>query len=177
MPEPIEMRYFKWLCSEIDDPRQGRRVARYKKLLVQLQAFEFHWSIPGDDNRYEDCLDLRLDFLSTKFVSHNEPFAHELGYSTLEVLVAFSRRASFQTDLSERWWFWVLVENLGLIDFRDDSYPGDETIERILERFVFRTYTRKGHGGLFPLRDSKRDQRDVEIWYQFFEYLDENGID
>jgi len=176
MSEPLEVLYFNWLCSEINDPRQSRRGAIYTRLLVRLQAFEFIWLVSGDDNRYEDCHDLRLDFLSSRFLPSNEPFVHELGYSVLEVLVAFSRRASFETDLSGRDWFWRMISNLGLYEFTDNLYPGDRTVDRILERFVFRTYTRKGHGGLFPLEYSKRDQRKVEIWYQFFAYLDENNI-
>jgi hypothetical protein len=36
---------------------------------------------------------------------------------------------------------------------------------------IWRTYDRRGHGGLFPLQRSNRDQRRVEIWYQLSEYL------
>jgi hypothetical protein len=46
-----------------------------------------------------------------------------------------------------------------------------------LETFVWRNYDRKGVGGIFPLYRSRRDQRRVELWYQFNEYIEEYGID
>ena len=37
-----------------------------------------------------------------------------------------------------------------------------------------REYSDNGHGGLFPLKNPKKDQRKVEIWYQMTEYINEN---
>ena len=44
----------------------------------------------------------------------------------------------------------------------------------ILNKIIDRGYSRRGVGGLFPLKYSKNDQRKVELWYQMHSYLIEN---
>jgi hypothetical protein len=63
-----------------------------------------------------------------------------------------------------------------LDEYRQVSPSDEPTIKRVLDEFIFRTYTSLGHGGLFPLSDSLYDQRKVEIWSQLFEYLWDQGV-
>jgi hypothetical protein len=60
---------------------------------------------------------------------------------------------------------------LGLEDFNDAFLTDTDLIEDILDQFIWRTYDYNCNGGLFPLDDPKDDQRNVEIWYQFANYL------
>lgn len=75
-------------------------------------------------------------------------------------------------------YFWQMVKNLGLYQYDDASYgsilDAGEKVRMILNIFLNREYRYSGEGGLFPLADPDRDQRDVEIWYQMNAYLQEN---
>jgi len=93
------------------------------------------------------------------------------------MLIAFSRVAEFETDESAKNWFWVMLTNLGLSTVNDATPINEKALHDVIEQFVFRTYNRRGHGGLFPLTHTKKDQREVEIWYQFNEYLFELDYD
>jgi hypothetical protein len=92
------------------------------------------------------------------------------------MLVGFAQRAAFQTDMPVRDWFWKMIENLRLDDYRQISAGDDLEIQSRLDTFIWRTYTRDGSGGLFPMRRPKDDQRKVEIWYQFCEYVQAESL-
>jgi len=67
-----------------------------------------------------------------------------------------------------------LINNLGLQDCHDAGFIA-EYVEDVTHAVIWRTYNENGNGGLFPLRDSDQDQRQVEIWYQLSAYLLENS--
>lgn len=171
--EPIESAYFNWLCAKVSRPDVH---IRYWKLLQELHHTEFVWTVdaPMDENRAEDGLDLRREFVET---THNEPdpsWAY-LGCSILEMLIAFSRRAEFVTERRSRDWFWECLKNLGIDHLSDGVFDGHD-VTGILERVIWRQFEYNGEGGLFPLHDPPEDQRKVEIWYQFCEYLVDHEI-
>jgi hypothetical protein len=68
------------------------------------------------------------------------------------------------------------MTNLGLEEYRHVARSDRRVIEDILDIFVERKYDPNGYGGLFPLRCPKHDQREIEIWYQFNEYLEDQGL-
>jgi hypothetical protein len=96
-----------------------------------------------------------------------------LGCSMLELLIALSRRLSFEAEGEPRDWFWHMLENLDLEQFNDQEYNDlyAKGIDKLLDQVIWRTYFPDGSGGIFPLREPKEDQRDVEIWYQLSAYL------
>lgn len=169
--EHIETLYFDWLCS-----KTGTESLDYQLLLNKLHSYDYVWIIPGDDNRAEDCYDLRLAFFREYSLDFIPEIIDDPRKSVLEVLVAFSSRASFASGMSPEEWFWIMMRNLNLIHFPDELYSelADEEIDQILHTFVWRLYDSRGHGGLFPLRRTMHDQTKVEIWYQFSEYLVNN---
>lgn len=171
MDEPIEVLYFNWLCAKV--LIQGNK--NYYDLMQILYSTEFVWIVPGDENREEDGLELRQDFLRETQLDYDPGWFSE-PCSVLEVLIAFAHRASFQTDLPEYDWFWHFLTNLKLNEYRRISKRDIPEIEEILYVFIWRTYDAYGDGGLFPLRTPKEDQRKVELWYQFFEYLEDQGL-
>lgn len=170
MDEPIEHEYFNWLYSQVSDayPPALYRVS----LLGELYKIEYYWLIEGDDNRFEDGMELRRDFLEETGIDSDILFLGD-GCSVLEMLIAFSRRAAWQTEESPREWFWVMIDNLGLLELDETVDKNCEQLNEIVDVFLSRTYGSNGSGGLFPLRHTLNNQRKVEIWYQFSEYLHE----
>lgn len=171
MAEPIEDAYFGWLCAKV----RKARSPIYDDLFRILHGREFVWRVAGDRNRVDDGRELRDHFLREKRLRKEGPWYSE-PCSILEMMVAFSERAYFQTERKAKDWFWDFVANLMLDDFRHVTQADVPYIEDILHAFVWRTYEPSGHGGMFPLRWPKRDQREVEIWYQFCDYLEDQGM-
>lgn len=172
--EPIESSYFKWLCAKVMKSGARTPSQTYWKLLQLLHNTEFVWVEAMDENRAEDGKDLRHEFANTTQVEEDPSWAH-LGCSILEMLIAFSRRASYVTERRSRDWFWEMLKNLGIDHVTDAVFDGHDVIG-ILDQFVWRTYDYNGLGGLFPLQDPPHDQRKVEIWYQFCDYIVEQGM-
>lgn len=168
--EPIEEVYFNWLYSKVASVDVPTPSLTYLGLLRELHSIEFVWLVSGDDNRAEDGIDVRKEFLIQSHLE-DDPYWMSMGCSVLEMLIAFSRRAEFETDLSVRHWFWIFMGNLGLDDLTDAATGVARKVENTLDPFLWRTYLRDGRGGLFPLRNAEHDQREIEIWYQFCEWL------
>ena len=57
----INYDYYEWLISQIDIPN-GKS---YNDLFEKMHNLEFVWTVPNDDNRVEDGLDLRIECLGT----------------------------------------------------------------------------------------------------------------
>jgi hypothetical protein len=166
-----EQEYYGWLVSQIE-VEYGRRTSKqYDGLFTWLYQKEFVWVIANDDNRVEDGLDLRTEFLGG---GHYDVL--QQGVSILEVLVALSRRLAFNADGDASKWAWQLVVNLGLDKKSDPLTTRDEDeIEDILEKMIWRQFSNDGQGSFFPLKDAKEDQTKIEIWYQMSAYINENS--
>ena len=173
--EPIEEEYFNWLYAKVAYEMNPTPSLRFYDLLRILHRTEFVWILSGDDNRAQDGLDIRREFLREAFLPSQTHWM-TIGCSVLEMFIAFSRKAEFETDTDARSWFWIFLRNLGLDDLSDAVGFPPERVSEVLEAFIWRTYHRTGRGGLFPLRHPREDQRQVEIWYQFYAYLQENEI-
>lgn len=177
MKEPFEELYFKWLYRQVAPLRQKNPVRTYWSLLRQLHAKEFEYFVPNDDNRAEDGRYLRYEFLDN-LPPHDQHAPHRWmrsSCSMLEMLIALSRRLSFDGGGASSAWFWHTIDNLGLRGCNDATPCSSVEIDRVLERVIRRTYDRNGSGGLFPLKNSDVDQRKVEIWNQMNYYLIERG--
>lgn len=172
MKRPLDEPYFDWLCAKVTIG-EGPTPAYYELLHI-LYDTEFVWIIVGDDNRAGDGRDLRVEFLRESRLG-NDSVWFDVGCSILEMLIALSRRAEFQTEISSVEWFWKFLTNLNLTEFDDDSISY-EAVSEILYNFVWRTYDYDGSGGLFPMSNPPEDQTGVEIWYQFSEYLVDQGM-
>lgn len=166
MAEPIEESYFNWLCAKVLAPRDKR----YRDLLVMLHRTEYVWVLIEDRNRAEDGLELRTYFLNESRLPNDRNW-FTVGCSVFEMLLAFADRAAFQTEISREDWFWVFIKNLGLEKYEQVLPSDTQDIDDILYEFVWRTYDIDGGGGIFPLRWASRNQKEVEIWYQFCDYL------
>jgi hypothetical protein len=161
----IEQDYFEWLVSQIDI--RGNRT--YFGMLERLHNTEFVWTVPNDDNRVQDGLDLRDEFLEGK-----KGGLENRGASVLEVLIGLSRRVAFTAGGEPPGWAWQLLKNLRLNKCSDPfTTQKANRVEEILEALIWRTYQINGEGGFFPLEWAKDDQTKVEIWYQMNAYVNE----
>lgn len=159
-----DRKYYDWLVSQIDIPVGNPNT--YNDLFTKMHNWEFTWTVARDDNRVHDGADLRDEFLNGR--------SHFFGYgvSILEVLIALSRRLEFIAAGAAQDWAWQLLENLKLNKASDplNGKKADKA-DDILYALVWRTYSRDGQGGFFPLVSAKEDQRKVEIWYQMNAYV------
>lgn len=168
----VNSNYFEWLCSKV---RYMDFEVSYFSLMKDLYKFKFVPIVSNDIRRCSDALELRREFVTEYGFQHSH-FAR--GYNVLEVLISVASRMEY--ELSDNFGedrfvdkcFWELIRNLGLDQYDDDAYS-ERMVRTILERFVNRKIDRKGNGGIFPMVDTKVDQRNVELFYQMQEYLKE----
>lgn len=175
---PLDELYFTWLYSQVGSTDLANPTKTYWELLKCMHETEFAWFVPNDDNREVDGRALRDEFLEIESIASVDDHWMRLGCSILEMLIGLSRRLAFEAEGSEESWFWRLIRNLGLqncTDYRDGRPFPNEKVEVVLHDFMWRLYQPDGHGGLFPLENPARDQRNVEIWYQMSAYLLERG--
>jgi len=162
----LDYNYYEWLISQIRSPRKRT----YKDLFSRMHNLEFVWFVPNDDNRMQDALELREEFLY-----ENDGSSQRLSLkwvTFLEVLVALSRRVAFTGGGDAESWAWRLIKNLHLEKMSD---PVTETkarrIDDTLYTLIWRTYSASGRGGFFPLKFPTKDQTKLEIWDQMNAYI------
>jgi hypothetical protein len=165
-PTQIDVEYYEWLKGQVEIPN-GKS---YNDLFERMHNLEFVWTVPNDDNRVQDGLDLRYEFLRERGLEFNT--TELTGVTVLEVLIALSRRVAFTGGGEPEQWAWRLMKNLRL---HKSSDPLGETklarVNDILDTLIWRTYERDGRGGFFPLNHPDEDQTKVEIWFQMNKYV------
>ena len=171
MSAPLDELYFRWLYSQVADPEVINPYATHWRLLRVLYTKEFLWHVPNDDNRIQDGKDLRFEFAGDQRIDEGWL---DLPCSMLEILIALARKLAFEADGRPAGWFWTMMTNVDLTQYSDRRRFSDEMIHEVLDRIIFRSYNYSGEGGLFPLKEADRDQREVELWYQMCAYVLEN---
>jgi hypothetical protein len=171
--DAIDREYFKWLYSQVASVYIRNSARTHWKMLRQFFTKEFVWFVPNDDNRIQDGKDLRYEFLQEEDIDNPGETWLDMPCSMLELLVALSRRLSFEAEGEPRDWFWELIDNMGLAHINDQQYDDlhKEEIDAAMDRIIWRNYEPNGQGGLFPMLSPKQDQRKVELWYQLNAYL------
>ena len=169
-------RYFGWLREQLDSLESGDT---YSLLFNTLYSLEYVPLLMMDQNREHDALEMRKQVCG---ILHTRP--SHAPCSFLEFLAALSFRMHYICDAPNEWrvkeFFWRLLSNLGLNLFRNDTWSlGDEErIKDIVTRVNQRTFDSDGAGGLFPMAAPKQNQRNLEVWYQMNQYIqDPNGRD
>lgn len=154
-------KYIKWLAHKVDISVSGDSETSYVRLMNALYDKEFYSTVGMDENRIEDGLSLREEYCGDE--------GSEKLCSLLEVMVALALRCEREilagvatgSDV-----FWDMLDNLGLIDYTDYRFDGDE-VDYILDRLLDREYEKDGRGGLFYLgKSGEIDMREEEIWWQ-----------
>lgn len=178
----IVYKYYQWLWETyLDDGKHHY----YSRLLEKLFEREYYWALGYDQNREDDGLELRWLFESShEFVDDEgkefEKWDGETPCSVLEMLCALSKRVEDyitcpvrgEPDYSR--WFWTMLENCGLLTFNDDDWD-EEKVDQIISFVLDRKYSKDGVGGFWPLKNPRKDQRKVDLWYQANYYIGERN--
>ena len=183
LQDKLNNEYFEWLFRIVSDDAKHSEIS-FRKLLMRLHDIDFRYSIPMDDNRYQDGLDLRYrfihssdDYRGAESTTEIDRFYSDKPCSVLEMMIALAIRC--ENDIMDNpnmgdrtsQWFWGMITNLGLGSMTDRNFD-IRYVDEIIERFLDRKYEPDGKGGLFRIRHFNRDLRKVEIWYQLCWYLD-----
>lgn len=168
------MSYFDWLKSQVEYFTDR---GTHEFLFRRLHDREFYAVLENDNNRISDAMRLRDEYYGRGM---DGDIQIDGPCSMLEFLVALARRMSFIYSLPDEDrtadCFWTMIRNLFDGDMSDDEYAyrsNEIVVEQIIDRFLERAYESDGYGGLFPLDSPRGDQRNVEIWYQMNQYLNE----
>lgn len=176
MQDGINNEYFEWLFDMVCGERFSSCIS-YRKLLTYLHSTVFSYSIPNDANRADDGISLRYRFLNER--DYDTDYIDDLGGSCtmFEMVTALALRCE-ETLMDDptignrtSQWFWSMIVNLGLGDMYDENYD-EEYVDEVVTRFLRRDYDPDGNGGLFTIRNCRKDLRKAAIWHQFNWYLD-----
>jgi hypothetical protein len=167
------------MYDRVCDVRDHESARSYTNVCNEMQDITFKTLVPRDDNRWNDGLDLRdefLDHIRDRALDREAERAHDV--SVFEMLVGLAARARLLTGMEETEWFSIFLKNLELDKCSDQSFDliTRQRVRRILRKFNDRRYRANGYGGLFPLTMPMCDQRDVELWYQLGAYIRENYL-
>jgi hypothetical protein len=164
--------YLNWLGSQIQNEHSNPDKT-YQGLLFTMFEKNFEFSMPMDENRMVDGLDLRVEFARENRL---RPTAlRNLGpCSFLEVVIGLSRRLAFIAGGDASIWAWTLLSNLELHRLSDPFTPAKQRKAlTIMDTVINRSYSPDGTGGFFPLAWPDEDQTGVELWYQMNAYATE----
>lgn len=169
----LKNRYLDWLCDLIHP-------IAHHKLLAHLHGVDFFYKIALDGNRAEDGVELRYRFGCLFRYPEAEIAAYldDRPCSVLEMMVALAVRAEehimVNPDIGNRTaeWFWGMVESLGLGSMTDERFDVNY-VDKLIFRFLNRQHKPNGEGGLFTIKNYRRDLRSVEIWYQMCWYMND----
>lgn len=171
--EEIIDEYFDYLCDTFR--LRLPRYKKYRKLIERLFKTEYRWEISMDENRAKDGLDLRSDFLFSRHLFAKCDVWDD-ACNCLEMLLAFSRRIEIEVmgtpgedNLSR--WFWEMLNNLGLLE--DGIYDNKDEIDKILDIWMDRKFSKLGKGNIFMTKKRTSDLREVEFWWQMQRYMSE----
>lgn len=182
--------YLKWLLRLINaDNYKGKS---YIKLCSLLNKVPFEPVIKLDENRLSDVQSLlRETYIQSQsdWYRLNEQFDEimelpKCPVSFLELIISLAMRIDldFMREINgidnTRIYFWILVRNLGILEF-DDEHWGEDAIISIVNRLNIvqdRKYDFNGNGGLFPLEHAEMDQRNVQIWNQLCQFVNQRFL-
>lgn len=170
--------YFEWMyrlvCGE------GGRNLSFRKLLMRLYDLDYQYTLPMDENRWTDGVQLRYRYGR----EHNIPdyvIASELDTrpcSMLEMMLALSLRCEETIMIDDHFgdrtgqWFWNMISSLGLGGETDRNFRASH-VDAVVDRFNNRRYSPNGEGGLFRVNDRNINLLNMDIWYQMQAYIND----
>lgn len=171
----VKNEYFEWLYNYVCKGKAHGNVS-YRKLLMALHNIEFTFSIRNDINRAKDGVDLRNRFVTIMgYEDVNDILDGPC--TVLEMMIALAIRCEETIMDDTRYgdrtgqWFWNMMSNLGIGLMTDDKFDR-KFVEDTIKKFLDRRYGPDGKGGLFYIKGSEDDLREIEIWVQLCWYLD-----
>ena len=171
--------YFEWMRQLVCNDRYSKRLS-YRKLLTLLYDTPFIYTIPMDENRADDGVELRYRFgfensYDSRLIAD---ILDDRPCSLLEMMVALSTRCEEHimndSEIGNRTgkWFWNMIKNLDLNNMTDSNF-NERIVKEAIHNFTEHNYQKNGQGGLFKVQHYRQDMRLTDIWYQMCWYLDE----
>lgn len=168
----LDERYLVWLCGLVVNREYEERLHASKRMFDGLFEEPFFDYIPNDDNRAAEGRGLRDRYQNETAYQINRRL-YMGPCSMLEMLLALAHRYAWEIVALDQTveenipqCFWEMIDNLKL-------NPTHKNLGR-LSVLNKREYKFNGEGGLFPLQNARKDQREIEIWYQLMAYVIEN---
>lgn len=175
--ETLKDLYFDWLAKlAIPDDRERED---YELLLDALNNSIFRFTIPLDENRQIDGLQLRYRFSQEMNIPYHivEQTLDTHECSMLEMMVGLALRGEEHimedADIGNQLgvWFNEMITSLKLNNMNNINFD-PSWVEFRIDSLLNHTYEPNGSGGLFTIKNPRQDMRTVEIWYQMCWYLD-----
>lgn len=176
-----QVSYFDWLLMMCENSYEPGGAGTHKLLLRKLYDLEFYATLDRDNDRISHGLDLRNKYDNYRMYPWEDKERYK-PCSVLEVMISMCDYLETHIMSNELYgnrfgkWFWTMVENAGLSFLDDKSYTfdADDYITMVINRICDRRYEANGDGSFFPLREPRKDMRDVDLWYQMQWYITEN---
>lgn len=178
---PLWEPYGNWLLLNIGFRKRG-----YGKLMDHLHRTIFTWTIERDENRAEDGMKYRTEFWSSLGGNAPENLKNSLlnkPCSVLEMLIGLAIRVENEyigdpENPHPEVFFWEMCCNLGLDEFKNKGFSAKKcgNCDKKLLTWLKRNHNSDGFGSIFPIKNTERDLKNVEIWSQCMEYLSKNYV-
>lgn len=180
--------YLDWLLRLIN--AENYKGKSYINLCKLLHKIPFQPVIALDKNRESDVQSLlRETYVQSQSEWYRLENSESINFSKypvsfLELIISLAMRIDldFMREINgidnTRIYFWVLVRNLGFLEFDDDNW-GEDSIISVVNRLNIvqdRKYDFDGKGGLFPLENAEFDQRNVQIWNQLCQFVNQKFL-
>ena len=180
--EELRERYFEWLHRSVyrvskydqDDTYSFRMLSR------ELLEIPYHYDIPRDELRVGDGIRLRYKF-GAQFGYDDQTIVCSLDdkpCSVFEVMVALAKRCESDIMANPSYgnrtiqWYNDMIVSLGLGGQYNLNFDAAK-VHEAAERMMNHEYEPNGKGGLFTVRHPIRDMRELELWSQMCDYLNE----
>lgn len=179
--------YLGWLIGKI------RKEDTSEELCRVLFETDFVYEMDEDEIRARDALDLRTYYAEEEGRGEGKSKRDTDRIwksihgkcSVLELLVSLCRHLDLMLNEGDEGemmpkFFGIFIRNLGLDGIDDEDFDHREKSTKAfwkekIGRFIDRKYDfNGGNGGLFPLKETEKDQRKVSIWYQMNAWLEEH---
>lgn len=167
--------YFNYLLNRIG-------IENCPLYMVSKTLYETNFTpiMKEDANREHDGLLLRDEFALEYMGNMHNPINYiPPQCNMLEMLIALAERWDRQYmydprfGIRSRQWFIEMLTNLDIAKYMDNVWIDGSTyaVQMAIDAFLCRQYDYDGTGGLFPLKNPKRDQRLIQIWDQLSDYV------
>ena len=177
----LKEQYFDWLYGLVYPwDKDLNDDYRNTKLLKFLFDTPFYSPIEMDDNRVSDGLELRYEF-GYQFGYQDKDitiYLDDRQCSVLELMIGLAikceKQIMYDVAYGDRTaqWFKKMISSLGLNGMNNRQFD-EMYVSEVMDKFINHDYEPDGRGSLFALSNPSRDMRDVEIWSQLCEYLNE----
>ena len=191
--EAIKTEDLRYLMSRVGLEADGCR--GYLRLCETLQEENFIPMVMLDENRCDECRELRSDFARAEYGIngvHTGQSVHVVyvldnvlgnNGTIMELLIVLAEKMAYEMSDSEfeastRKWFLEMIGNCGMDRYcyneNFEQEGNEENIRDIAHSVIFHKTGWDGEGGIFPLSYAQYDQRKVDFIIQMNNYLEEN---